>query len=107
MAFDRFLPYITGGAAFGNIKASLVGPATNLAASQSRTGWTFGGGIEYAFLENWSAKLEYLYVDLGSFDTGFLTPVVANASFKENIIRAGLNYKFGRRRSSAATDREP
>ena len=95
LAFDRFLPYITGGAAFGNIKASLVGPATILAASQSRTGWTIGGGVEYAFLENWSAKLEYLYVDLGSYDTGFLTPLVANTSFRENIFRAGLNYRFG------------
>jgi outer membrane immunogenic protein len=50
-------------------------------------------GLEYAFMGNWTAKLEYLYVDLGSFDAGHC-PVVNNVSFKENILRAGLNYKF-------------
>ena len=50
-------------------------------------------GLEYAFLGNWTAKLEYLYVDLGSFNAG-VAPAVNNISFKENIVRAGLNYKF-------------
>ena len=62
-------------------------------ASSSQLGWTIGAGLEYAFLGNWTAKLEYLYVDLGSFDAG-PAPVVNNVSFKENIVRAGLNYKF-------------
>ena len=62
-------------------------------ASSSQLGWTVGAGLEYAFLGNWTAKLEYLYVDLGSFNAG-LAPVVNNVSFKENIVRAGLNYKF-------------
>ena len=52
-----------------------------------------GAGIEYAFLGNWTAKIEYLYVHLGSFNAG-LAPLAANVSFKENIVRAGLNYKF-------------
>ena len=90
-AFDRWLPYITGGGAFGNVKATAAGIAS---ASHTNTGWTVGGGVEYAFLANWSAKIEYLYVDLGSFDTGFTAPVADNVSLKENIIRAGLNYKF-------------
>ena len=46
-------------------------------------GWAFGGGLEYAFLSNWSAKIEYLYVDLGSFNTG-PAPLVNNVSFKES-----------------------
>lgn len=62
-AFDRFLPYFTGGAAFGNIQAMATGLT---AATETRVGWALGGGIEYAFLSNWSAKVEYIYVDLGT-----------------------------------------
>ena len=61
--------------------------------SNTQTGWTAGAGVEYAFLGNWTAKLEYLYVDLGSSDLG-TAAVPNNVSFKENIVRAGLNYKF-------------
>jgi outer membrane immunogenic protein len=94
-AFDRWLPYITAGGAYGNVNATVSVPAFGLAASSSSSqfGWTFGAGLEYAFLSNWSAKIEYLYVDLGSFDTG-PSPVVNDVSFQENIVRAGLNYKF-------------
>jgi outer membrane immunogenic protein len=94
-AFDRWLPYLTAGGAYGNVKATVSVPVFGVAASanQSNLGWTVGGGIEYAFLGNWSAKLEYLYVDLGSVNAG-IVPIVNNVTFKENIIRAGLNYKF-------------
>ena len=93
-AFDRWLPYITGGGAYGRVKATVSAAGVDLAsAASSQLGWTIGGGLEYAFMGNWSAKLEYLYVDLGSFDTG-PAPIVNNVSFKENIVRAGLNYKF-------------
>jgi outer membrane immunogenic protein len=92
-AFDRWLPYITGGGAYGDVKASI--PALGLSGSKAQFGWTVGGGLEYAFLGNWSAKLEYLYVDLGSFDAGFVAPFAStDVTFKENIVRAGLNYKF-------------
>ncbi len=90
-AFDRWMPYFTGGGAYGNVKAAL-NPG-GFSASKSELGWTFGGGLEYAFLGNWSAKIEYLYVDLGRFDTG-PAPFVNNVSFKENLVRAGINYKF-------------
>ena len=72
------------------------GPAVALSASKDKVGWTAGGGLEYAFLGNWSAKIEYLYVDLGSFDTGFAAPLRGEpmSAFKENVVRAGLNYKF-------------
>ena len=94
-AFDRWLPYITGGGAMGNVRASINVPAFGFmdSASKNLWGWTIGAGLEYAFMSNWSAKLEYLYVDLGSFNTGPL-PLVNNVSFKESIVRAGLNYKF-------------
>ena len=94
-AFDRFLPYFTAGGAYGDIKASVSLPAFGLTASSSKSqlGWTAGAGIEYAFLGSWTAKLEYLYVDLGSFNAA-TAPVVNNVTFKESIVRLGLNYKF-------------
>ena len=94
-AFDRWLPYITGGGAYGNVRATISAPIAGVtaSASSSELGWTAGAGLEYAFLSNWSAKIEYLYVDLGSFNTG-PAPITNNVSFKENIVRAGLNYKF-------------
>jgi outer membrane immunogenic protein len=94
-AFDRWMPYFTAGGAYGEVKATASAPLLGAAVSttNNQLGWTIGGGVEYAFLSNWSAKLEYLYVDLGSFDTG-PAPLVNNVSFKENIVRAGLNYKF-------------
>jgi outer membrane immunogenic protein len=94
-AFDRFLPYVTAGGAFGNIKATRSDILGVTSASATKFGWAFGGGLEYAFLSNWSAKLEYLYVDLGKFDCGISCGAVPdNVSFKANLLRFGLNYKF-------------
>ena len=92
-AFDRFLPYFTGGAAFGDVQA--VPPPGFISTTDTRIGWTIGGGVEYAFMSNWSAKLEYLYVDLGTMrcpaaNCGGDTDV----SFTANIVRGGVNYKF-------------
>jgi outer membrane immunogenic protein len=91
-AADRFMPYITGGAAFGDIRANVAGGG----ASTTKTGWTAGGGVEFAIAGNWTAKAEYLYVDLGRFDCGAACGAVPpeNVSFKANIVRAGVNYRF-------------
>jgi outer membrane immunogenic protein len=92
-AADRFLPYITGGAAFGNIKASTPGfPG----GSATNAGWTAGAGIEYAISRNWSLKAEYLYVDLGHFDCGLSCSLIApdHVSFNANIVRGGINFRF-------------
>jgi outer membrane immunogenic protein len=92
-AADRFLPYVTGGAAFGDIRASTPGfPG----ASQTNTGWTVGAGIEAALVGNLSAKVEYLYVDLGNFNCGVACGLGAadNVSLHENVLRGGINYRF-------------
>jgi outer membrane immunogenic protein len=87
-AAGRFMPYVTGGAAFGDIKTS-ISPAIG-SASEDRAGWTVGGGIEANLSGPWSAKLEYLYVDLGRG-----APIAgSDASFKTNVVRAGINYRF-------------
>lgn len=65
-AFARFLPYVTAGGAFSNIRASTNNPAFP-GANNNRFGWTVGAGLEYAFLGNWTTKVEYLYADLGRF----------------------------------------
>jgi outer membrane immunogenic protein len=90
--WDNWLPYITGGVAMGDIKASISGLGS---ANKTRFGWTAGVGLEYAFWSNWSVKAEYLYVDLGSFDCGIACGAATdNVSFKTNIARAGVNYRF-------------
>ncbi len=92
-AADRFMPYITGGAAFGDVKASTPGFA---GGSSDRAGWTLGAGLEFAVAQNWSLKAEYLYVDLGKFNCGGAcgAAVTDNVSFTTNLVRAGVNYHF-------------
>ena len=92
-AFDRFMPYVTGGLAIGDIRAAAPGftggDATN-------AGWTLGAGLEVALPGNWTAKAEYLHVDLGSFNcTGCSALPPDNVSLQENVFRAGVNYRFG------------
>jgi len=95
-AWDRVLFYATGGGAFGSITAT-----TPLGSnSNNEFGWTAGAGIEYAFAQNWTAKVEYLYVSLqnGSCSTvvcaGVSPGLSPSVSLNENIARAGINYKF-------------
>jgi outer membrane immunogenic protein len=92
-AADRFMPFVTGGAAFGDIRASTPGFA---GASNTNVGWTAGAGLEFAIAGNWTAKAEYLYVDLGKFNCGISCGAAAtdNVSFTANIVRAGVNYRF-------------
>ena len=90
-AFDRWMPFVTGGAAFGDVKMNALG------ASQTATkvGWTAGAGLEYAFRGAWSARVEYLYADLGKASCDVATCGTANdVTFKTNLVRAGLNYHF-------------
>jgi outer membrane immunogenic protein len=90
--WSGWLPYITAGAAGGDIKAteSFFGSAT-----KTKIGWTAGAGIEYALWSNWSVKAEYLYVDLGKFDCGPSCGAASDdVSFKTHLVRAGVNYRF-------------
>jgi outer membrane immunogenic protein len=124
-----FLAYGTGGLAYGGVKASTsIGQTNNDcsfspgnclqsstsaagANSQTRIGWTAGAGVEWLFATRWSAKVEYLYYDLGSVTfansplvTGIGTfpgaggPAIVNstttADFRGNIVRVGVNYHW-------------
>ena len=99
----ELLLYGTGGLAYGHVDASatwgrdVFAPAS---VSKTKVGWTAGAGAEWMFAHNWSAKLEYLYVDLGNESAiGNFTPViVAKVGYtwhtQENIVRAGVNCHF-------------
>jgi outer membrane immunogenic protein len=101
-AFDRFLVYGTAGAAFGDVKANF---SNDPVTSATKAGWTIGTGVEVALAPNWSAKAEYLFVDLGngSCTTNCAiadasgTPIIPNVAvkFNESIVRGGVNYRFG------------
>ena len=98
-AWDRVLFYGTGGAAFGDLQAAAGVLPFN---STTQVGWTAGAGVEFAFTPNLTGKVEYLYVDLGSQSCAvascaggtFAIPAVTTVPLTENVIRAGINYKF-------------
>jgi outer membrane immunogenic protein len=118
-ATPNLLIYGTGGLAYGGVNSStginqsfsalglLTG--TSLASgnfSETRVGWTVGAGGEWMFTSNWSAKLEYLHYDLGSANYGttvnssvlglpFTLGQSSSTNFRGDIVRVGLNYKFG------------
>ena len=86
-SLGEFMPYVTGGLAVGDIKTSIAGVGS---ANETKAGWTVGGGLEAHISGPWTAKVEYLYVDLGSGGS----VAGSDASYRSNIVRAGLNYKF-------------
>jgi len=92
-AWDRWLPYVTGGAAFGDMQFKT--PAGGSQA-KDKVGWTLGGGLEYAFAASrWSAKAEYLYVDLGTANCDAAhCGTSVDSSFKANTFRLGINYHY-------------
>lgn len=127
LAMPNLLIFGTGGLAYGNVTSSVnlaqfgysAAGALNQAAfansnfSNVQVGWTAGGGAEWMFMPNWSAKVEYLYYDLGSQDlilntyagplasgaavgtsTGLWTASSINPRTTGNLIRAGVNYHF-------------
>jgi outer membrane immunogenic protein len=95
---DQTLFYITGGVAF--LDASYELTDLSFGASEGDddvlVGWTIGGGVEYAFSEDWSAKIEYLYADFESVDETVSGSGTFNGSADPDlhVIRAGLNYHF-------------
>jgi outer membrane immunogenic protein len=97
-AWDRWLLYGKGGAAWAGDKYSAQYLGT-WAASETRSGWTVGGGLEWAFADNWSAKLEYQFYDFGNRDVTFVNPgesfiEVENVKQQIQTVKLGLNYRF-------------
>jgi outer membrane immunogenic protein len=103
------IAYVTGGLAVGEIMTAGTvfgfdgdGNAVNTIVSSHNTkaGWTVGGGVEARLFDNWTARIEYLYLDLGSVTTMPATASNAtiatafNSRVTDNLVRLGVNYKF-------------
>jgi outer membrane immunogenic protein len=103
VAFDRALLYGTGGVAFAGTDITACSPiGFCVSDSQNRTGWVAGAGIEYAIWNNLSVKVEYLHADFGTaryINTPIVGPnggtfVTRDVKLTDDIVRAGLNWKF-------------
>lgn len=104
---DRLLIFATAGLAAGRAEVSgsmlsnncIAGTCVSGSSSVTKTGWAIGGGLEYAVTKNWSAKLEYLYFDLGhagfaQVGNSVINPLAGEAALRSSVARAGINYKF-------------
>lgn len=100
-AQSQALVYAKGGLAWGTFKYDdfvTPGGALNGSNSSARTGWTAGGGFEYGFAANWSAKVEYNYMDFGTKRLAFAGGVggafVQDITDRIHVVKAGVNYRF-------------
>jgi outer membrane immunogenic protein len=101
LAAPKVLLYVTGGLAYGEVDSNetvFVTPVT-FSSSNTHVGYTLGAGIEGVISGNWTARLEYLYVDLGTVNGSFTLPTTNISSYSsritDNILRVGIDYKFG------------
>jgi outer membrane immunogenic protein len=89
--WDRWLPYITGGLAYGGRTITAGG----FSADDTALGWAIGVGVDYAITPQWSARLEYLHISLDDFSAAFPGLGVVNSGQLDNdIIRGAINYRF-------------
>ncbi|MCL2452214.1 MAG: porin family protein [Alphaproteobacteria bacterium] len=103
LAWDRTLFFATGGAAFGRVQNTSTNSFNGFSDSfdDIRTGWTVGGGVEYAITNNWLVRTEYRHMDYGNinefeaFSTGGLYSVTKHE--RDDKVQIGLSYKFDKR----------
>jgi outer membrane immunogenic protein len=117
VAFDWIMPYVTAGAALASVSDDLVltiGGVTGAFDSHtgSRLGWTAGAGVDVALTSNWSARLEYLYVNVDDIQTTTRIPNVLGLGstalgiqVHDSILRVGVNYRFGPRGGPGVIER--
>ena len=109
LAFDWLMPYVTAGGALVNARDDLTVNVGGLSASfppltGTTLGWTAGAGVDVALSSNWSARLEYLHIRANGITSSALIPgflgngtAAETASYRDNIVRVGLNYRIGPR----------
>ena len=95
-AMDAVLLYAKGGFAWGNNKTTFTLPELGVSNSDSHThtGYTLGGGVEYMFAPNWSAKGEYMFTSLGSENYNLLGEQLASGNIDFHTVKVGVNYHF-------------
>jgi outer membrane immunogenic protein len=100
IAIDRVMLYGTGGVAFVELSDNInaAGFGSLFSAASVNAGWTIGAGVEAAFAQNWTARVEYLFVQSNFSLTGPVALVGGNLSYtgtlSDNIVRAGINFKY-------------
>jgi high affinity Mn2+ porin len=98
-ALGPWMPYLTGGFAWGHTHVLVNDDAGGLLATVKgyQTGWTAGAGVEFAVSGNWSAKAEYDYIDLSRrmYDLGGFGLPGVNVDPRIHLAKLGLNYRFG------------
>jgi outer membrane immunogenic protein len=99
IASDRTLFYVKGGVGWVQNSASITNLTTgvSVSASNNNSGWLLGGGVEYAFASNWSAKVEFDYLGLRDFSWNSVIIAGDNFTASRNIVmlKAGINFRFG------------
>jgi outer membrane immunogenic protein len=91
MTWGNWMPYLTGGIAWGRVNTGQTGlPA--FGANTTKSGGTFGGGVEVMLAPKWSGKVEYLYTNLGT--TTYIVAIPVNVTEKVHVVRVGVNYHF-------------
>lgn len=96
-AIDRFLPYVTGGVAFGRYEYVPDYNATPpLPGSKTKAGWTLGAGVEYALTDRLTTRFEYRYTDYGdaTYAIAGIPNHVSRVDLKTNDVRLGISYRF-------------
>lgn len=93
------LLYITGGAAFGGVKSGWFDsnvPQTVALIDKTQAGWVVGGGIEHAFANNWTARIEALYHDLGKTTHSTTNALTYNTTFRHRVttVRAAVALRW-------------
>jgi outer membrane immunogenic protein len=115
MAVGQALVYVKGGGAYGSFQYAFIDASDfhDFDVNSVKLGWLVGGGVEYAFTQNWSAKVEYDYLNFGTNNistfltaaaaaeaegglniSGAHTPYAFRVSETKNIVKGGLNFKF-------------
>lgn len=94
VAVDRVLFYGTGGVGWGEFQSDVTVTGGTATGSQTHAAWVAGAGVEAALAQNWTARLEYLYLDTGNLNLASIGPVTVTGKVQDNIVRAGVNYKF-------------
>jgi outer membrane immunogenic protein len=98
-----YLWYVTGGGAWAKVNSdyslSYLGATDSGSSTDTKGGFVVGAGVETHLAGNWTAKLEYLYMDLGTVTNTYATPnlggsVTVDSEIRDNIVRVGLNYKL-------------
>jgi len=119
LAFDWLMPYVTAGGALINTQDDLtvtVGGLTGnfQALANTTLGWTAGAGVDIALSSNWSARVEYLHIRANDLNSTAPIPGILgagaaaeSAAYRDNIIRVGLNYRFGPRGGPGVLETAP